>query len=61
MELMNIYGVSNSTEFVNSWKSQGGHVVATGVDPNRPHSRVQEIRQVLEKEGKKRVLLILGS
>lgn len=41
MELMDVYGIGNSTEFVSNWKSKGGHVVATGVDPNRPHSRVQ--------------------
>ena len=41
MELLDVYGVGNSTEFVNNWKSKGGHVVATGVDINRPHSKVQ--------------------
>lgn len=61
MELMQIYGVSNSQEFMQKWKLQGGTIVATGVDLNKPHTTAHEIRSVLKSEGITDVLVILGS
>lgn len=61
MELMQIYGVSNSLEFLQKWKSKGGTVVATGVDLTRPHTTAHEIKKVLGDLGMQNILVILGS
>lgn len=43
MELMQIYGVGNSIDFVEKWKQSGGIVVSTGVDEAKPHTPAHEI------------------
>ena len=61
MELIDIFLVNNSLNFVEQWKENGGSVIATSIDVNRPHTSAQNLRFVLEKEGKSNILLILGS
>lgn len=48
MELMQIYGVNNSSEFFTFWKSKGGTIVSTGVDLNKPHTTAHEIKAILK-------------
>ena len=61
MELMDIYGINNSTYFMQKWKENKGTIVSTGIDEKRPHIGAHQIRQILNKESAKRTLLILGS
>lgn len=49
MELMQIYGVSNSADFFAQWKNKGGTIVSTGVDLSRPHTGAHEIKGILKQ------------
>ena len=48
MELMDIFSVGNSSEFITNWKENGGTVIATGVDTAKPHTKAHEIRKIIK-------------
>ena len=48
MELMDIFSVGNSSEFITNWKENGGTVIATGVDTATPHTKAHEIRKIIK-------------
>lgn len=48
MELMEIYGISNSSDFFTFWRNKGGTIISTGVDLNKPHTTSHEIRNILK-------------
>lgn len=61
MELMQIYAVANSSDFIEKWKNKRGTVIATGVDLSKPHTTAHEIKEVIKQQRIENVLLVLGS